>query len=1302
MAQAKITVVGEDLASEVLKNVGAEVEKTGKKVADTSINFGHLKKALEDLAPETEHAAGGLVSMREAVEDAFTHPAETIKTLVMGLSADLAPALGGVGVAAGITVGAMVTVGTAAFELAERATAAGAHINDMTEKTGIAVPVISRWSNAAKVAGTDVDALSNAVFMMQKNMAESPDKFSKGLERINVDFEDFKRLSPDEQMLTLAEGFKAAEDPAVRTAAGVETIGRAARDMMPSLMKMGEAIELTSDLPIWTEEQAKQAEHLEMQIAAIKARMEQVGVAAGKELIPALQTMVEILPDLARDFAEGADHGLLFGAVAFGIAEQWRMAAAAVAYFTGEEDKLPTVTGEAKRGLDDHTKSVADYVAQSNLAIGVLKDEKDIESRLNEQYEKSHAENMKRQREAEAEAKKYADAWTDLNNAGDGWRRTLDGIDDETRAAAQYYVNAGASLGAVATAFGLTAVQAHALAEAHKDEIAGLKNLEEFEKAAYKRRLEIEKQFRKDLEDQTKETNRHVIAGLDAIVDAQREDTDTGMRLTMTATEYQIAKVEEWRDAQLRAFDGTAEQYGVFYDHIQSITQNKVALIVQATDPLARAWHDLNADMQTEWAATFEKAIDGQGSFVDALTSPWKQMQDRWKKVLAAMAADWESELLGKLGISFGGSGGGSSSGGGGATSLLGMLKGGGGGGTPGYSSTGGFNDNGDFVTTSEGSGGGGGKFGMGSTGYGVASMGTSAALSFIPDVDGDGPMSAGGGAIKGAKMGSIAGPYGAAIGAAIGAIVGMFKDHEAKDEMRTIGEDWGVTISGSLAMTMEKEIGSKYKTEMAAAIGHLGDIIDQAGGLKSSNLEMFTGKLHDTFSMIQTGQLSIAQGTEVLDKNWQAFVAAGTDADGRLSDSLKQIIQLNDKFGTDSKAIADYLQGQGAEALGGFHAVMKGALGPDTMKAWDDLRKKLVDANNEVGKETNGFTDWSHASKGAMDATKKAADELNAAGQAASGGLHDLGVQAIATFAAGVASGKSEKDMLAALHPDLQQLQHAYEDLGLNVDDVALSTLMMRDKITTAAPDEIAAVGGLKSEMVALDNMGLMNQQRFEAMERTGVTMFQKLSDKVHALGGTDEDVLSQMQSFLHQAQKEADLLHVPLDEATQSYIDQSKTMGIWKDEGQDATGKLTTAMGTLVDKVGDLIDRLNGVKKSVNDIPSKKTIEIDYTESNKPAGADSYANEGYDLTTPRLAMVGDNPFQSESVLHASTVKDIVRAARNASGVAGGDSGAWRAVSERIDALHDTMRQQTAAVLQALATQPFALRDAALVRGRS
>jgi hypothetical protein len=61
MAQAKITVVGEDLASEVLKNVGSEVEKTGKKVADTSINFGHLKKALEDLAPETEHAAGGLV-----------------------------------------------------------------------------------------------------------------------------------------------------------------------------------------------------------------------------------------------------------------------------------------------------------------------------------------------------------------------------------------------------------------------------------------------------------------------------------------------------------------------------------------------------------------------------------------------------------------------------------------------------------------------------------------------------------------------------------------------------------------------------------------------------------------------------------------------------------------------------------------------------------------------------------------------------------------------------------------------------------------------------------------------------------------------------------------------------------------------------------------------------------------------------------------------------------------------------------------------------------------------------------------
>jgi X-X-X-Leu-X-X-Gly heptad repeat protein len=68
-------------------------------------------------------------------------------------------------------------------------------------------------------------------------------------------------------------------------------------------------------------------------------------------------------------------------------------------------------------------------------------------------------------------------------------------------------------------------------------------------------------------------------------------------------------------------------------------------------------------------------------------------------------------------------------------------------------------------------------------------------------------------------------------------------------------------------------------------------------------------------------------------------------------------------------------------------------------------------------------------------------------------------------------------------------------------------------------------------------------------------------------------------MQDWLRKAADEATLLGIPLDDNTQSLIDQSKELGIWKKEGQDATSKLTTGMQTLVDKVGELIDKLGKI---------------------------------------------------------------------------------------------------------------------------
>jgi len=90
-------------------------------------------------------------------------------------------------------------------------------------------------------------------------------------------------------------------------------------------------------------------------------------------------------------------------------------------------------------------------------------------------------------------------------------------------------------------------------------------------------------------------------------------------------------------------------------------------------------------------------------------------------------------------------------------------------------------------------------------------------------------------------------------------------------------------------------------------------------------------------------------------------------------------------------------------------------------------------------------------------------------------------------------------------------------------------------------------------------------------------------------------------------------------------------------------------------------------------------------------PEPVQSFANEGYDLSRPMLARIGDAPGDSESVLHARTVRDIVRASRNAGAAAFNT----RALEAKVEALATTMKKMTDAIQLQTTLMPMALRDA-------
>ncbi len=319
------------------KLTGAELQKVGQLASDAAAKLTALGR---DVPPGIQKIADAAKEAGKSFEEAF--PKLDLKGAIenpmaaaeKGIEA-FGEALGPAGIAAaGFAIGALA-IGAALGELTLQATEAGAKLNDVSEVTGIAVPQLSRLSNASTVAGTDLQTMSNAIFMMQKNLGENPDKFQKGLERLNINFEDFQAIAPDQQFLAIAESLKATEDPVQRNAAGFELMGRQFRDLAPSLLKINEALAETADIKPFTDEEAKAAEAFEMHLTSIKVHAEALGLTIGRALIEPLSALVDVFASVGGAVANFA--GGLGGILSpIGVAKElFGFAAAALDVFRG-------------------------------------------------------------------------------------------------------------------------------------------------------------------------------------------------------------------------------------------------------------------------------------------------------------------------------------------------------------------------------------------------------------------------------------------------------------------------------------------------------------------------------------------------------------------------------------------------------------------------------------------------------------------------------------------------------------------------------------------------------------------------------------------------------------------------------------------------------------------------------------------------------------------------------------------------------------------------------------------------------
>lgn len=106
----------------------------------------------------------------------------------------------------------------------------GDQMEHAAEKSGIAVEQFSALSYAAKQLGDiDLPTLSKGIKEMQIDIASG----GANIKKLGIDFETFKRLSPEQQFEMIAEAISKIEDPAIRTARSVDIFKKAGNDLIP-------------------------------------------------------------------------------------------------------------------------------------------------------------------------------------------------------------------------------------------------------------------------------------------------------------------------------------------------------------------------------------------------------------------------------------------------------------------------------------------------------------------------------------------------------------------------------------------------------------------------------------------------------------------------------------------------------------------------------------------------------------------------------------------------------------------------------------------------------------------------------------------------------------------------------------------------------------------------------------------------------------------------------------------------------------------------------------------------------------
>src|SRR4030095_11014150 len=209
---------------------------TAKVVADVSNWVNNLKlagKTQEEFIKGVKEGAAQAIAEFQKTNDASKKLANDFSKSTQQMTSSLRGLASAFGVTLG--AGAVVSYVKGVVQLASS-------LKDLEGQTGISAETLSRLKTTLEQNGATVDQFARSAFNMSRQIGEiktTTDPALKAIKDIGLNFEELRRMSPEDQLRAVAKALADTEDRGKRTAAGVALMGPAFRQVMEAVLEMG-------------------------------------------------------------------------------------------------------------------------------------------------------------------------------------------------------------------------------------------------------------------------------------------------------------------------------------------------------------------------------------------------------------------------------------------------------------------------------------------------------------------------------------------------------------------------------------------------------------------------------------------------------------------------------------------------------------------------------------------------------------------------------------------------------------------------------------------------------------------------------------------------------------------------------------------------------------------------------------------------------------------------------------------------------------------------------------------------------